>query len=183
MSTTTTSAKPGLLVVDDDPVFCEVLAGALLERGYAVQTANDAATALELACATAPAYAVIDLRIGDQSGLALAQGLRALNEAIRLVILTGYASITTAVEAIKLGAVHYLTKPADTDEILAALHRDEADSSVPVSDKPLTVRRLEWEHLQKVLAECGGNISAAARRLRMHRRTLQRKLAKRPARE
>ena len=97
-----------------------------------------------------------------------------------IVILTGYASIATAVEAIKLGAVHYLAKPADADEILASLHKDEGDASVPVSENPLTVKRLEWEHLQKVLSECDGNISAAARKLRMHRRTLQRKLAKRP---
>ena len=92
-------------------------------------------------------------------------------------------SIATAVEAIKLGAVHYLAKPADADEILASLHKDEGDASVPVSENPLTVKRLEWEHLQKVLAECDGNISAAARKLRMHRRTLQRKLAKRPTKD
>ena len=98
-------------------------------------------------------------------------------------MLTGYASVATAVEAIKLGAVHYLTKPADADDILAALHKDEGDPGVPVSDNPLTVKRLEWEHLQKVLNECDGNISAAARKLRMHRRTLQRKLAKRPVKE
>jgi two-component system response regulator RegA len=98
-------------------------------------------------------------------------------------MLTGYASVATAVEAIKLGATHYLTKPADADEILAALHREEGDASVPPSDNPLTVKRLEWEHLQKVLNECNDNISAAARKLRMHRRTLQRKLAKRPVKE
>jgi two-component system response regulator RegA len=98
-------------------------------------------------------------------------------------MLTGYASVATAVEAIKLGAVHYLTKPADADEILAALHKDEGDASISVSDNPLTVKRLEWEHLQKVLNECDGNISAAARKLRMHRRTLQRKLAKRPVKD
>jgi two-component system response regulator RegA len=98
-------------------------------------------------------------------------------------MLTGYASIATAVEAIKLGAVHYVTKPADADEIVTALHRDEGDATVEIKEKPLSVRRLEWEHLQKVLVEHGGNISAAARALGMHRRSLQRKLEKRPVRE
>ena len=113
----------------------------------------------------------------------MVQTLHELDENTRIVMLTGYASVATAVEAIKLGAVHYLTKPADADEILAALHRKEGNASVPLSDNPLTVKRLEWEHLQKVLNECDGNISAAARKLRMHRRTLQRKLAKRPVKE
>ncbi len=175
--------SPRLLIVDDDEIFCSVLADALARRGYRVAVAHDMAAALALAALEEPEYAVIDLRIGRESGLVVAERLHALDENTRMIILTGYASIATAVEAIKLGVVHYLTKPADADEILAALHKDEADASVPVADAPLTVRRLEWEHLQKVLAESGGNISEAARRLRMHRRTLQRKLAKRPVRE
>ncbi|HHH45312.1 MAG TPA: response regulator transcription factor [Gammaproteobacteria bacterium] len=180
---TDTETKPSLLIVDDDEVFCEVLADALNHRGYEVVTANNIQDALEKAAQLEPEYAVIDLRIGQESGLVLAGKLHALDENTRMVILTGYASVATAVEAIKLGAVHYLTKPANADEILAALHKDEGDASVPLSDNPLSVRRLEWEHLQKVLNECDGNVSAAARTLRMHRRTLQRKLAKRPVKD
>lgn len=173
-------SRPSLLIVDDDEVFCEVLADAMTDRGYEVAAAHDIRSGLEQADRLEPEYAVIDLRIGKDSGLVLAEKLHARDENTRMVILTGYASVATAVEAIKLGAVHYLTKPADADEILAALHKDEGDASVELSDNPLTVKRLEWEHLQKVLGECDGNISAAARSLRMHRRTLQRKLAKRP---
>jgi len=179
----TNDARPSLLIVDDDEVFCEVLADAFSDRGYAVCVARDTASAIAMAARCEPEYAVIDLRIGQDSGLKMVKTLHALDENTRIVMLTGYASVATAVEAIKLGAVHYLTKPADADEILAALHKDEGDASIPVSDNPLTVKRLEWEHLQKVLTECDGNISAAARRLRMHRRTLQRKLAKRPVRD
>jgi len=178
-----TDSRPSLLIVDDDEVFCEVLADALMDRGYAVATAHDIQSGLKQAEHLEPEYAVLDLRIGNESGLVLAEKLHAKDENTRMVILTGYASVATAVEAIKLGAVHYLTKPADADEILTALHKDEGDASIPVSENPLTVKRLEWEHLQKVLNECDGNISAAARKLRMHRRTLQRKLAKRPVKE
>jgi len=174
---------PSVLIVDDDEVFCEVLADALIDRGYQVATAHNISDGFQQARELEPEYAVVDLRIGQESGLVLAEKLHALDENTRIVILTGYASIATAVEAIKLGAVHYLAKPADADEILASLHKDEGDPNVAVSDNPLTVKRLEWEHLQRVLAECDGNISAAARKLRMHRRTLQRKLAKKPARE
>jgi len=176
-------SRPSVLVVDDDQVFCEVLGDAFRERGYQVVTAHSVNAGLRKAQELEPEYAVVDLKIGRESGLVLAEKLHAMDENTRIVILTGYASIATAVEAIKLGAVHYLAKPADADQILASLHRDGGDPGIPVADTPLTVRRLEWEHLQKVLAECDNNISAAARKLRMHRRTLQRKLAKRPARD
>ena len=179
----TTDNRPSLLIVDDDAVFCEVLADAFNDRGYSVAVARDAAEAIRMAAEHDPEYAVIDLRIGQDSGLKVVESLHALDENTRIIMLTGYASVATAVEAIKLGAVHYLTKPADADEILAALRKDEGDANVPLADNPLSVKRLEWEHLQKVLNECDGNISAAARKLRMHRRTLQRKLAKRPVRE
>ena len=175
--------RPSLLIVDDDEVFCAVLSDALGERGYQVVTAHTLDDGLRQAQKLEPEYAVVDLRIGRDSGLVLAERLHAMDENTRIVILTGYASIATAVEAIKLGAVHYLAKPADADEILASLHKDQGDPRTPLADAPLTVRRLEWEHLQKVLAECDNNISAAARKLRMHRRTLQRKLAKRPAKD
>lgn len=175
--------RPSLLIVDDDEVFCAVLGDALRERGYQVVTAHTLDAGLDQAQELEPEYAVVDLRIGRDSGLVLAERLHAMDENTRIVVLTGYASIATAVEAIKLGAVHYLAKPADADEILASLHKDQGDPRIPLADTPLTVRRLEWEHLQKVLAECDNNVSAAARRLRMHRRTLQRKLAKRPAKD
>ncbi len=175
--------RPTLLIVDDDEIFCEVLEDALLDRGYRVESAHTIADGLEKAQGLDPEYAIIDLRIGHESGLSLAAQLHARDENTRMVILTGYASIATAVEAIKLGVKHYLAKPADADEILAALHKDEGDPGVALANNPLSVKRLEWEHLQKVLNECEGNISAAARKLRMHRRTLQRKLAKRPVRE
>jgi len=172
--------RPVLLLVDDDVVYCQVLGDALRKRDYDIHIAHDVATALRLAREQQPEFAVIDLRIGAGSGLELVKEIAALDENTRTIILTGYASIATAVEAIKLGAVHYLTKPANADEITAALQRLEGDSSVLPSEQPLSVRRLEWEHLQKVLLEHNGNISAAARALKMHRRTLQRKLAKRP---
>ena len=179
----TPSELPALLLVDDDEVYCEVLGDALSRRGYAVTVAHNLADALQLARDNEPEYAVVDLRIGTDSGLELVRQLSALDENTRIVMLTGYASVATAVESIKLGAVHYLTKPATADEVVAALHRDEGDSSVAPAGAPLSVRRLEWEHLQKVLTEHNGNISAAARALNMHRRTLQRKLAKKPVKE
>ncbi|MFZ0469442.1 MAG: response regulator transcription factor [Thiogranum sp.] len=175
--------RPSILIVDDDEIFCEVLSDAFNDRGYSVTVARDTDSAVRKARECDPEYAVIDLRIGQESGLKVVETLHAMDENTRIVMLTGYASVATAVEAIKLGAVHYLTKPADADEILAALHRDEGDPNITVSDNPLTVKRLEWEHLQRVLNECDGNISAAARKLRMHRRTLQRKLAKRPVKD
>jgi len=176
----TPNENPVLLLVDDDEIYCEVLGDALTKRNYAVSTAHNLATALELARDIEPEYAVVDLRIGAESGLQLVKQLAELDDNTRIVMLTGFASVTTAVESIKLGAVHYLTKPATADEVVAALHRDEGDATVEPSEQPLSVKRLEWEHLQKVLSEHKGNISAAARALNMHRRTLQRKLAKHP---
>jgi len=174
--------RPSLLLVDDDAAFREVLAEALAKRGFDVRVAHDVPSGLAAASADAPECAVIDLKMPGASGLELVKKLKELDENTRIVMLTGYASIATAVEAIKLGAVHYLAKPADADEILAALMRTEGDTAVEVEARPLSVARLEWEHIQKVLSECGGNVSETARRLNMHRRTLQRKLAKRPAR-
>ena len=122
-----------------------------------------------------PEFAVIDLRMPGPSGLELVKELKSLDENTRIVVLTGYASVATAVEAIKLGANHYLSKPADADDIIAAFYKDKGNSRIPVRDRPLSVARLEWEYIQKVLNECQGNISKTARRLNMHRRTLQRK--------
>ncbi|MGR8934094.1 MAG: response regulator transcription factor [Gammaproteobacteria bacterium] len=175
--------KARLLLVDDDETFCSVLKPALEKRGFEVFACTDVKSGLTLAEEKEPEYAVIDLRIGYESGLELVSKLISLDDNTRIVMLTGYASIATAVEAIKLGATHYLTKPANTDEIVNALHRNEGDTSVAINENPLSVKRLEWEHLQKVLLQHDGNISAAARALHMHRRTLQRKLDKHPVRE
>jgi len=177
-----TDDRPTLLLVDDDATFAAVLAEAFERRGYAVRVAHNVTDGLQAAHADSPEYAVVDLKMPGPSGLELVAQLKQLDENTRIVVLTGYASIATAVEAIKLGAVHYLAKPADADEILAAFGRIEGDRGVPVESKPLSVARLEWEHIQKVLGECGGNISETARKLGMHRRTLQRKLGKRPVR-
>ncbi|PIP01760.1 MAG: two-component system response regulator [Zetaproteobacteria bacterium CG12_big_fil_rev_8_21_14_0_65_54_13] len=169
-----------LLLVDDDLVFCQVLGRALKKRGFDVFVAHSVEQALALLDEDdLPAYAVVDLSMPGSSGLVLVEHLRGLSVDLRIVVLTGYASIATAVEAIKLGATHYLAKPANADEIVQAFGREQGDVEANVSDRP-SVRLLEWEHIQKVLSDCEGNISAAARELGMHRRTLQRKLAKRP---
>lgn len=175
--------NPRLLLVDDDETYCSVLQQALVKRNFDVIVANDIATGIELAEKLIPEYAVVDLRIGHQSGLELVEKLMELDSNTKIIMLTGYASIATAVESIKLGAIHYLAKPANADEIVNALNKKTGDSSVDISENPLSVKRLEWEHLQKVLMQHDGNISAAARALNMHRRTLQRKLEKRPVRE
>ena len=182
MSTENTGDKPSLLLVDDDDTFCQVLSAALERRGFAVRVAHNVAEGLTAAEGDSPEFAVIDLKMPGPSGLELVKKLKALDTHTRIVVLTGFASVATAVEAIKLGATHYLAKPADADEIVAAFSRDSGNAAVPVEAKPLPLSRLEWEHIQKVLTECGGNISETARRLGMHRRTLQRKLAKRPSR-
>jgi len=175
--------KPNLLLVDDDETFCSVLKPALEKRNFQVSVANDIKQGIVLAEQTEPEYAVIDLRIGHDSGLEMVKKLISLDGNTQIIMLTGFASIATAVEAIKLGAIHYLTKPANADEIVNALYNNEGDSSVKINPNPLSVKRLEWEHLQKVLMQHDGNISAAARALNMHRRTLQRKLDKRPVKE
>lgn len=169
-----------VLVVDDDAALGEILQRALLRRGYTVTVAPTADLARVAAVYQAPDYAVVDLKLPDESGLHVVRDLHTRLPALRIVVLTGYASIATAVEAIKLGATHYLVKPVDIAALLEAWQRESGVAAAPVAEVPLTVERLEWEHLQRVLAEHQGNISAAARSLRMHRRTLQRKLQKRP---
>ncbi len=172
--------RPDLLLVDDDETFCQVMSQALDKRGFEVRVAHNVADARAAAELSPPEYAVVDLKMPGPSGLELVQSLKALDEHTRIVVLTGYASVATAIEAIKLGAVHYLTKPADADEVVAAFQREAGNVAMAVEAKPISVARLEWEHIQKVLMECQGNISETARRLGMHRRTLQRKLTKRP---
>jgi len=175
------SAKK-IMVVDDDEVFRRVLVKAFVNRGYLSESADGSESALKLATQFQPDYAVVDLIMPGDSGLVLIQALHQLNPKMRILMLTGYASISTAVEAVKLGATNYLPKPADADEILAALDQT-ADASMELEQKPLSPRRLEWEHINKVLAENDGNVSATARALNMHRRTLQRKLAKHPVKQ
>lgn len=172
--------RPMLLIVDDDLTFCAVLAKAMGKRGFNVTCAHTVEQATEYAEACMPEYAVVDLRLPGVSGLALVEKLKALDPGTRIVMLTGYASIATAVEAIKLGATHYLAKPVDVDEIMAAFERTSGDAEVQISAHPLSVGRLEWEYIQRVLNENKGNISVTARILNMHRRTLQRKLTKYP---
>ncbi len=171
---------PTLLIVDDDLTFCEVLSRAMTRRGFDVHCAHTVEQASLLAETYLPEYATIDLRLAGTSGLVLVERLRALDSGTRIVMLTGYASITTAVEAIKLGATHYLAKPVDADEIMSAFERTTGDAEVPISTHPLSVGRLEWEYIQRVLNANQGNISTTARILNMHRRTLQRKLTKIP---
>jgi two-component system response regulator RegA len=177
-----TASAPALLLVDDDPTFCEVMWRALSRRGFRVTLAHAVDEALARARSEPPAYAVIDLKMPGDSGLSLIHELRALSDGMRIVVLTGYASVATAVEAIKLGATHYLAKPADADEVVAAFGRDGGNPNAAVTARPLSIERLEWEHIQRILQQNEGNISATARTLNMHRRTLQRKLAKRPVR-
>ena len=174
-----------VLLIDDDQVFVQVLARALTARGFAVGTAGNRIDALAAARELRPDHAVLDLRLGEENGLALIPELLELLPDLRILLLTGYASIATAVEAIKRGATDYLAKPVDADQVVQALRSGALwaeDASAQVFAAP-PLKRLEWEHIQRVLAECEGNISEAARRLGLHRRTLQRKLAKRPVRE
>ncbi|MCK6373350.1 MAG: response regulator transcription factor [Zoogloea sp.] len=174
---------PHILVIDDDPVFNRVLTRALGQRGFTVFGAADPESALSLAREHEPEYVVLDLNIAGSSGLRLIEPLLAVNPDCRILVLTGYASIATTVDAIKLGATQYLAKPADVDAILKALSASEVIIDDTPSASPMSVDRLEWEHIQRILGENDGNISATARALKMHRRTLQRKLAKRPVKE
>jgi two-component system response regulator RegA len=170
-----------LLLVDDDPVFGRVLATALGRRGFQVTLAGSVGEARERLAQCAPTHAVLDLRLPDGSGLDLVPLLRQGQAPVRIVVLSGYASIPTAIDAIKLGATYYLAKPVDADAVVRAFDAgDPAPVAAAVAPaQPPSVRRVEWEHIQRVLRDCGGNVSAAARALRMHRRTLQRKLGKR----
>ena len=168
-----------VLIIDDEPVFTQVLARALSKRGFDVREAHDAPQALVFAESFKPERITLDLKMADSSGLQLIPQLLHILPDVNIVLLTGYSSIATAVQAIKLGASNYLCKPANTNEILTAFEQ-QASEVVEVVDSPISVNRLEWEHIQKVLVENEGNISATARALGMHRRTLQRKLQKRP---
>ena len=170
-----------LLLVDDDATFCQVLSDALIKRGFNVCVAHSVEQAIPMAEANPPEFAIVDLKMGGAPGLTLVKVLHELDPNTRIVMLTGYASIATAVEAIKLGATQYLANPANADEIVAAFDH-AAGSNVPIKAQPAQIDNLTWEHIQRVLHEHDDNISATARALNMHRRTLQRKLAKPPSR-
>lgn len=168
-----------LLVVEDDDAFARTLQRSFERRGYEVLRAASLEQARELLATAAPGYAVVDLKLaGDASGLACVQYLHEEDPEMVIVVLTGYASIATAVEAIKLGARHYLAKPANTDDIEAAFTRAEGDAEVELTARQTSIKTLEWERIHQTLAETGFNISETARRLGMHRRTLARKLEK-----
>jgi two-component system response regulator RegA len=178
--------KPSILLVDDDERFRSRMARAFEERGYEAQQAEGYDGAIEIAEHESTEYAVIDLRMPGKSGLDVVRELHRIDPATKIVVLTGYGSIATALEAVRLGATHYLTKPADVDEVIASFDRGGAQAAVEApsaeSDTQQTpsLARVEWEHIQRVLTDCGGNITKAAEKLGIHRRSLQRKLSKFP---
>lgn len=171
--------SPSLLVAEDDAAYRERLVRAFQSRGFEARGAASVEEAEAIAASESPEYAVIDLRLGERSGLDLVRALLKMDPTTRIVLLTGYGSIATAIEAIRIGAVHYLTKPADADAVLAALQQGDAKAPSEPAATP-SLARAEWEHINRVLVDAGGNISEAARRLGIHRRSLQRKLAKFP---
>jgi two-component system response regulator RegA len=170
-----------LLIVDDDKPFLTRLARAMESRGFEVDTAESVEEAVAKAKTRAPAFAVIDMRLGDGNGLDVVQAIRERRPDAKTVILTGYGNIATAVTAVKLGAVDYLSKPADADDVYAALTRTGGEKAAP-PENPMSADRVRWEHIQRVYEMCDRNVSETARRLNMHRRTLQRILAKRAPR-
>ena len=170
-----------LLLVDDDRPFLIRLARAMESRGFTIQTADSVAEALMIVKAHPPRYAVVDMRLGDGNGLDVIEAIRTASPDARTIMLTGYGNITTAVSAVKLGAVDYLAKPADADDIYAALMHEGATKTEP-PENPMSADRVRWEHIQRVYELCDRNVSETARRLNMHRRTLQRILAKRAPR-
>lgn len=174
--------RPSILIVDDDEVFRRRLARAFEDREYDTRTANGFDEALDQASSDSPEYAVVDLKMPGKGGLELVVALKKIDETTKVVVLTGYGSIATAIDAIRLGATYYLPKPADADDIVAAFNRADAPPLEPPEPdyQAPSLARAEWEHINRVLSDCGGNISEAARRLGIHRRSLQRKLQKYP---
>jgi two-component system response regulator RegA len=170
-------AERTLLIVDDDKQFLTRIAKALESRGFAVSTAETVAAGLAQVESAAPAFAVVDMRLADGTGLDVISALKRRRPDARAVILTGYGNIATAVNAVKLGAVDYLAKPADADDVVAVLLALETDKIAP-PENPMSADRVRWEHIQRVFEQCDRNVSETARRLKMHRRTLQRILNK-----
>lgn len=171
-----------LVIVEDDEAFARTLKRSFERRGYQVEVAHSPDELADVLKRFQPQYAVVDLKLGGASGLGCVQTLREADEEMRIVVLTGFASIATAVEAIKLGASHYLAKPSNTDDIEAAFDRTEGNPDAPLDGRQSSIKTLEWEHIHQTLVEVDFNISEAARRLGMHRRTLARKLEKRQIR-
>ncbi len=171
-----------LLIVEDDAAFARTLKRSFERRGYGVLLAAGLEEMTGLLKTHSPGYAVVDLKLAGASGLACVEALHAHDPALLIVVLTGFASIATAVEAVKLGACHYLTKPSNTDDIENAFSKAAGDAGVPLSERPTSIKNLEWERIHETLVETGFNISETARRLGMHRRTLARKLGKRRVR-
>lgn len=169
---------PSLLIVDDDTAFLRRLGRALESRGFKVDMASSVAEGIEKAKADAPKYAVVDLRLGDGNGLDVIAAIRERRTDTRIIVLTGYGNIATAVTAVKLGAVDYLSKPADADDVYNALTQRPGEKA-DIPENPMSADRVRWEHIQRVYEACERNVSETARRLNMHRRTLQRILAKR----
>jgi two-component system response regulator RegA len=180
-----TEHPPTLLVVDDDETLCRELVRALGDRGFLARGAVSYEQAIAAAREEPPEYAVVDLRLGERSGLELVAELVAIDPATEVVVLTGYGSIASAIDAVRLGAVYLISKPADADDVLAAFARGRSPPDMrPAADyRAPTLARTEWEHIQRVLSDCDGNVSEAARRLGIHRRSLQRKLGKYAPRE
>lgn len=170
---------PSLVIVEDDPAFARTLARSFERRGYSVRHAASPDQLTALLAEQEFEYAVVDLKLGTASGLTCVEMIHARDPLTRIVVLTGFASIATAVEAIKLGAAHYLAKPANTDDIEEAFGRLQGDATVPLDGRKSSIKTVEWEYIHATLKECDFNISEAARRLGMHRRTLARKLDKR----
>ncbi|MET0271316.1 MAG: response regulator transcription factor [Sphingomonas sp.] len=175
-------AERRLVIVEDDATFARTLQRSFERRGYLTWVAHGPDALDALLDEASPGYAVVDLKLGTASGLPCVQRLHAHDPAMLIVVLTGFASIATAVEAIKLGASHYLAKPSNTDDIEAAFSRAAGDTAVPITERATSIKTLEWEKINETLVETGFNISETARRLGMHRRTLARKLEKRPIR-
>ena len=174
-------SDPSLLLVDDDEPFLRRLARAMEKRGFSVEMAGSIAAGKAIATVRPPQYAVVDLRLEDGNGLEVVEVIRSKRPESRIIILTGYGAITTAVAAVKIGAVDYLAKPADANDVTAALLAHD-DDKPPAPQNPMSADRVRWEHIQRVYELCDRNVSETARRLNMHRRTLQRILAKRSPR-
>jgi two-component system response regulator RegA len=174
------TADRSLIIVEDDATFARTLKRSFEKRGYDVAVAEGREGLAAFLETHTPAFAVVDLKLGAGSGLECVRLLAGHDASTRIVVLTGFASIATAVEAIKLGACHYLAKPANTDDIEAAFGKAEGDTSVPLTERRTSIKTLEWERIHETLVETDFNISETARRLGLHRRTLARKLEKRP---
>lgn len=183
MNTSTDTQLPTMMIVDDDETLLSVLSRAMSRRDFHVVTATTGEQALQLCEAEEPEYISLDLKLAEETGIHLIPKLKEINPNCKIVMLTAYASIATAVDAIKLGAHQYLCKPIDADQLLTGFGDMDIDSTTSIQAQPTSVKRLEWEHIQQALKNNDGNVSATARELGMHRRTLQRKLQKYPVRQ